>query len=57
MYIEGTESWSIVTSSDTSLNFAIYTGCLYGLIDDSNKAIRKNKLLPPKSWSNQLTNL
>jgi hypothetical protein len=55
MYIEGTESWSLVTSSDTLLNFAIYTGCLYGLIEDDNKIIRKNKLWPPKSWCNQLT--
>lgn len=28
MYIDGTESWSIVTSSDISLNFAIFTGCM-----------------------------
>ena len=38
-----------------SLNFAIFTGCIYGLIEDSNKIIRKNKLWPPKGWSNQLT--
>ena len=55
MYIDGTESWSIVTSSDISLNFAIFTGCIYGLIEDNNKIIRKNKLWPPKSWSNKLS--
>ena len=55
MYIDGTESWSIVTSSDISLNFTIFTGCIYGLIEDSNKIIRKSKLCPPKSWSNKLS--
>ena len=55
MYIDGTESWSIVTSSDISLNFAIFTGCIYGLIEDNNKIIKKNKLWPPKSWSNKLS--
>ncbi|WP_243156053.1 hypothetical protein [Clostridium sp. C2-6-12] len=37
MYQEGIESWTIVVSSDISLNFALFTGCLYGLIDSDNE--------------------
>lgn len=53
MYIDGSESWKIATSSDHSLNFAIFVGCIYGLIEDNNEI--SNKLWPPKLWSNELT--
>ncbi|WP_010234593.1 hypothetical protein [Clostridium arbusti] len=43
MYKKGTKSWRIVTASDLSLNFAIFTGCIYGLIDDIN-GISNNRL-------------
>ena len=52
MYKEGTESWRIVVSSDLSLNFALFTGCLYGLIDDVDE-ISGNRLWPPKCEINK----
>lgn len=30
------ESWAIRTSTDDLLNFIIFTGCMYNLIDDKN---------------------
>ncbi len=54
MYKKGAESWKITVSSDLSFNFAIFTGCIYGLIDDSNFN-GENKLWPPKTWSNKLS--
>ena len=30
------ESWAIRTSTDDLLNFIIFTGCMYKLIDDEN---------------------
>ncbi len=30
------QSWSIKTSTDELLNFIIFTGCMYNLIDDKN---------------------
>jgi hypothetical protein len=53
MYKKGTESWRIVTGSDLSLNFTIFTGCIYGLIDDVN-GISNNRLWPPKYLMNKL---
>lgn len=49
MYKEGTESWRLVTSGDMSLNFAIFTGCIYGLVDESTE-LRANKLWPTNCW-------
>ena len=54
MYEEGTVSWGIVESSDMSLNFALYTGCLYGLIGDID-GISKISLWPPKCEINKST--
>lgn len=54
MYKKGTESWRIVVSSDLSLNFALFTGCLYGLIDDI-EGISNSRLWPPKYETNKLT--
>ena len=54
MYKKGIESWKITVSSDLSLNFAIFTGCIYGLIDDSGFN-SENKLWPPKVWSAELS--
>jgi hypothetical protein len=53
MYKEGIESWRIVVSSDTSLNFALFTGCLYGLIDVDNIK-GENRLWPSKYFNNEL---
>ncbi len=30
------QSWSIKTSTDELLNFIIFTGCMYNLIDNKN---------------------
>lgn len=54
MHKEGTESWRIVESSDLSLNFALFTGCLYGFIDDVD-GISNNSLWPRKCEINKLT--
>lgn len=51
---ERIESWRIVESSDLSLNFALFTGCLYGLIDNVD-GISDNRLWPPKCEINKLT--
>lgn len=53
MYKEGIESWRIVVSSDTSLNFTLFTGCLYGLIDVDNIK-GENRLWPSKYFNNEL---
>ncbi|WP_061997088.1 hypothetical protein [Clostridium sp. ATCC 25772] len=50
------ESWKITVSSDLSLNFALFTGCLYGLIDDV-KGIGNNRLWPYKCEINKRTEL
>lgn len=34
MYLENSESWSIITFNEDLLNFAVFTGCMYNLIDD-----------------------
>lgn len=52
MYKEGTISWSIIESSDLPLNFALFTGSSYGLIEDTDKK-GESKLWPPKSMNNQ----
>ena len=53
MYKEGSESWRIVVSSDMTLNFALFIGCLYGLIEeDSVKG--EIKLWPPKCFDDKL---
>lgn len=52
MYKEGTESWKVVVSSDRSLNFALFTGCLCGLIDIDNIE-GENRLWPSKYFSNK----
>lgn len=36
MYEGNNESWSIFTSKDDLLNFVIFTGCMYNLIDGKN---------------------
>ncbi len=36
MYEDSNESWSIFTSKDDLLNFVIFTGCMYNLIEDKN---------------------
>ncbi|MBO3443866.1 hypothetical protein [Clostridium sp. CCUG 7971] len=36
MYEDGNESWLIITSKDDLLNFVIFTGCMYNLIDGKN---------------------
>lgn len=33
MYLENSESWSIITFNEDLLNFAVFTGCMYNLID------------------------
>jgi len=33
---EVNKSWAIRTSTDELLNFIIFTGCMYNLIDDKN---------------------
>lgn len=42
------ESWNISTASDDILNFIVYTGCVYGLIDNM-KYNGKEILWPKKS--------
>jgi len=54
MYKKGNECWRVVESSDLSLNFALFTGCLYGLIDDVD-GISNNRLWPPKCEVSKLT--
>lgn len=54
MYKKEIKSWKITVSSDLSLNFALFTGCLYGLIDDV-EGIGNNKLWPPKCETNKMT--
>lgn len=54
MHKEGIESWRIVVSSDISLNFILFTGCLYGLIDVDNIKGR-NRLWPSKHFNDKLT--
>lgn len=56
MYKEGMVSWKVVESSDTSLNFALFTGCLYGLINEEHE-ICKNSLWPPKCEFNKSAEL
>lgn len=52
MIIEDTnESWSITTSKDELLNFIIFTGCMYNLIDNENF----NESNTP--WPTNLSNL
>lgn len=34
MYGENSESWSIITFNEELLNFVVFTGCMYNLIDD-----------------------
>ncbi|ALP90538.1 hypothetical protein AB2T96_20725 [Clostridium butyricum] len=53
MYKEGAESWKLTVSSDMQLNFAFFTGCLYGLIDEFDE-ISNNRLWPPKCKINKL---
>ena len=53
MYEEGTESWKLTVSSNMELNFALFTGCLYGLIDEVDE-ISNNRLWPPKYRINKL---
>lgn len=47
MYKERTESWRITESSDLSLNFALFTGCLYGFIAHIDE-MSNNRLWLPK---------
>lgn len=50
MYKEGSESWRIVVSSDMTLNFALFTGCLYGLIEADN--VKGEFILWPSKYFN-----
>lgn len=34
MYLENSSQWSIITFNEDLLNFVIFTGCMYNLIDD-----------------------
>lgn len=45
---ENPNSWSIRTSADDILNFIVYIGCIYGLIDNE-KYTGKEALWPSKS--------
>lgn len=53
MYKEGSESWRIIVSSDMTLNFALFTGCLYGLIEEDNVK-GEIVLWPPKGFNDKL---
>lgn len=52
MHKKGIISWSIIESSDLPLNFALFTGCSYGLIEDTDIK-GERRLWPPKCMSNQ----
>ena len=41
---EATKSWAIRTYTDELLNFIIFTGCMYNLIDDENYVEERNAL-------------
>ena len=45
---DGSKSWSVSISADDMLNFIIYIGCIYGLID-KNKYSGREILWPTKS--------
>lgn len=34
MYLENSESWSIITFNEDLLNFVVFPGCMYNLIND-----------------------
>lgn len=53
MYKKGIISWSIIESSDLPLNFVLFTGCSYGLIEDTDIK-GERRLWPPKCMSNQI---
>ena len=41
---EANNSWAIRTYTDELLNFIIFTGCMYNLIDDENYVEERNAL-------------
>ena len=41
---EANKSWAIRTYTDELLNFIIFTGCMYNLIDDENYVEERNAL-------------
>ena len=48
MMLNNTDSWNVIISSDDILNFIVYIGCTYGLIDNK-KYSGKESLWPPRS--------
>jgi len=68
MNLNNTNSWSVSISSDDILNFIVYIGCIYGLID--NKEYNGKEILWPsmslnteatseqwKEWINEIVRL
>lgn len=55
MYRNRIKSWSIIAASDISLNFALFVGCLNGLIE--NDEINEIKLWPSECSSDIPTEL
>lgn len=54
MNLNNTNSWSVSIASDDILNFIIYIGCIYGLIDNKRYSGKEN-LWPSKSLNTVAT--